>query len=66
VEDEGEGFDFKPHLLKVKQLSPGEQAKIRKDEGGKGGLGITLMARCTDTLEYLGKGNVVRMVKKLK
>ncbi|MHC4600289.1 MAG: STAS domain-containing protein [Planctomycetota bacterium] len=66
VEDEGEGFDSQPHLEKVSKLSPGEQAKIRKDEGGKGGLGITLMARCTDTLEFLGKGNVVRMVKKLR
>jgi len=49
----------------VAKLSPGEQARIRKEEGGKGGLGMTLIARCTDTLEYLGNGNVVRLVKKL-
>ncbi len=65
VEDEGEGFDYKTQLEKIKQLSPGEQAKIRREAGEKGGLGMTLMARCTDALDYIGKGNIVRLQKNL-
>ncbi|MHC5038856.1 MAG: ATP-binding protein [Planctomycetota bacterium] len=65
VEDEGEGFDFKPQLEKIKKISPGEQARLRREAGEKGGLGITLMARCVDTVEFVGKGNIVRLVKKL-
>jgi len=65
IEDEGKGFDYKPHLARAKSLSPGEQAKLKRDAGQRGGLGIMLMARSTDSLEYLGKGNVARLVKKL-
>ena len=42
-----------------------ERAKERMREGGRGGLGILLMHRCSDRLEYLGKGNVVRIEKAL-
>ncbi len=63
VEDGGEGFNFAYYLDQVKNLTPEKQAQLRREAGQRGGLGIMLMKKCTDQLEYLGKGNVVRLIK---
>lgn len=65
VEDEGEGFDHEFFLGKIEEQDAFDRAKERMREGGRGGLGILLMHRCSDRLEYLGKGNVVRIEKRL-
>ena len=65
VEDEGEGFDHEFFLGQIEDKDAFERAKERMREGGRGGLGILLMPRCSDRLEYLGKGNVVRIEKAL-
>ena len=66
VEDEGEGFNWGYYLDQVKNLSPDKQAQLRREAGQRGGLGIMLMKKCTDVLEYVGKGNVVRLIKNLE
>ncbi|MGE4618649.1 MAG: STAS domain-containing protein [Planctomycetota bacterium] len=65
VEDEGDGFDHEFFLGKIEERDAFDRAKDRMREGGRGGLGILLMHRCSDRLEYLGKGNVVRIEKRL-
>ena len=65
VEDEGEGFDHEFFLGQIEEKDAFDRAKERMREGGRGGLGILLMHRCSDRLEYLGKGNVVRIEKRL-
>ena len=42
-----------------------ERAKERIRAGNRGGLGILLMHKCSDRLEYTGRGNVVRIEKNL-
>ncbi len=66
VEDEGEGFDHEFFLGQIEDKDAFDRAKERMREGGRGGLGILLMHRCSDRLEYLGKGNVVRIEKALQ
>ncbi|MDG2083387.1 MAG: ATP-binding protein [Planctomycetota bacterium] len=65
VEDEGDGFDHEFFLSQIEEKDAFDRAKERMREGGRGGLGILLMHRCSDRLEYLGKGNVVRIEKAL-
>jgi len=65
VTDEGKGFDFRPYLGRAEQAEPVSPDRLRQARGGLGGLGIPLMKRCTDELHYLGKGNSLRLVKKL-
>ena len=65
IEDEGDGFDHEFYLAKIEEKDAFERAKERMREGGRGGLGILLMHRCSDHLEYIGKGNVVRIEKRL-
>lgn len=62
VEDQGAGFDYQKHLKAVRE-SPNPLEK--RVSGRTGGLGIHLMTRCTDQLEYLGAGNCVRLTKYL-
>ncbi len=64
VEDEGDGFDHEYFLGQIEEKDAFDRAKERMREGGRGGLGILLMHRCSDRLEYIGKGNVVRIEKK--
>ena len=65
VEDEGDGFDHEYYLGQIEEKDAFDRAKERMRAGGRGGLGILLMHRCSDRLEYLGKGNVVRIEKRL-
>ncbi len=67
IEDEGKGFDFEYYLLRIDEDDAFEKAKKKiVDEGRRGGLGILLMSRCTDRIEYSGSGNILRLEKNLK
>ena len=66
VEDEGAGFDPKPFLARALKGGVEELVREGKKAGARGGLGIALMRRCTDRLEYLGKANVVKLTKKIR
>lgn len=64
IEDEGEGFDHAWYLARVAGHDAFEDAKRRiVSDGIRGGLGILLMSRCADRLEYSGAGNAVRLEK---
>jgi anti-anti-sigma factor len=66
IEDEGKGFDYEYYLSKVAGREAFEEAKRRiLDEGIRGGLGILLMSRCTDRIEYAGAGNILRLEKNI-
>ncbi|MHC5020831.1 MAG: ATP-binding protein [Planctomycetota bacterium] len=65
VEDEGTGFDYEPYMKRIAEADAQEESAKRRSEGKAGGLGILLMAKCTDRLEYLGRGNVVRLTRML-
>jgi anti-anti-sigma factor len=66
VEDQGKGFDFEYYLSRIDSREAFEKAKRRiLEEGQRGGLGILLMHKCCDRLEYSGGGNVVRLEKNL-
>ncbi len=67
VEDQGKGFDFEYYLSRIDTREAFEKAKRRiLDEGQRGGLGILLMSKCCDRLEYHGAGNIVRLEKNLR
>jgi len=65
VTDEGQGFD---HRLYTQRGAGGNAlmaARERHQQGRLGGLGIMLMMKCTDRLEYNEKGNSVTLTKLL-
>ncbi|MHC4597593.1 MAG: ATP-binding protein [Planctomycetota bacterium] len=63
VEDEGLGFDYKAALEKGRKGDAISAARERYLAGGMGGLGIMLMVRCVDLVEYNDKGNLVILTK---
>jgi len=65
VQDEGEGFDHVYYMSQIDSKEAFERAKERIRAGNRGGLGILLMHKCSDRLEYSGRGNVVRIEKNL-
>ncbi|MFN0060325.1 MAG: ATP-binding protein [Planctomycetota bacterium] len=66
IEDEGTGFDYEFYMSKMDSQEAFERAKQRIRDGGRGGLGILLMYKCTDRLEYSNEGRVLRIEKNLK
>ena len=64
VTDEGKGFDYQSHLARSQEQTI-DEVRLRQSRGNLGGLGIALMRRCTDRLEYLNGGNAVRLIKNL-
>ena len=64
VTDEGAGFDYEPHLQRAADEPLGAE-RLRQSRGKLGGLGIALMRRCCDELQYLNGGNAVRLIKRL-
>lgn len=66
VEDEGPGFDYRTHLASIQENSNPLDDRPSLGKGKTGGLGIHLMTRCTDQLEYLGSGNCVRLTKYIR
>ena len=66
IEDQGEGFDSEYYLSRIDDQEAFEKAKKRiLEEGHRGGLGILLMSKCSDRIEYSGSGNVLRLEKNL-
>ena len=64
VEDEGKGFDYEYYLARIHREEAFEEAKRRiLEEGTRGGLGILLMSKCADRIDYSGAGNILRLEK---
>jgi anti-sigma regulatory factor (Ser/Thr protein kinase)/nucleoid DNA-binding protein len=63
IEDEGDGFDHGAYLERLVETAAVSMARERHREGGVGGLGIYLMERCADRLEYNDRGNRVTLTK---
>jgi anti-sigma regulatory factor (Ser/Thr protein kinase) len=63
VEDEGEGFDHAAYRQQLEDAAPVSLARQRHSAGGVGGLGIYLMDRCADRLEFNDRGNRVTITK---
>jgi len=61
VEDEGDGFDHRGYFAQLDGSEPVALARERHAQGGVGGLGIYLMARCVDELSYNDRGNRVTL-----
>ena len=65
VEDEGDGFDHRGYFEQLNGSEPVALARERHAQGGVGGLGIYLMARCVDSVSYSDRGNRVTLATKL-
>ncbi len=65
VEDEGEGFDTSRYLEQRVSGDAVAVARARHKEGRQGGLGIMLMLRSVDRLEYNREGNMIKLTKLL-
>ena len=65
VRDQGIGFDAQHYLRQATRKDAAEAARDRSRQGGQGGLGILMLLRCTDHVEYNEKGNVVTLTKRL-
>jgi len=63
VEDEGPGFDHGAFRRQLADAAPVSLARQRHSAGGMGGLGIYLMERCADRLEFNDRGNRVTITK---
>ena len=64
MSDEGEGFDTEVYLSRGVSGNPVDAARERNaDSGGHGGLGIMLMLRCVDKLEYNYAGNKISLTR---
>jgi serine/threonine-protein kinase RsbW len=63
VTDEGEGFNHTMYLKRSKSEDAVSAARERYEQGRLGGLGIMLMIRCTDRLEYNEQGNMITLTK---
>jgi serine/threonine-protein kinase RsbW len=66
VSDEGVGFDWERYVLRGATKDAVSAARERHDQGKVGGLGIMLMLKCTDKLEYNDIGNMITLTKYLK
>jgi len=65
ITDEGEGFNHWDYVDNSDQSTAVAKARKRHKEGRVGGLGIMLMLKCVDRLEYNDKGNVITITKYL-
>jgi len=63
VEDEGDGFDHRAYFRQLTGAEPVSLARERHEQGGVGGLGIYLMARCVERVEYNDRGNRITLAK---
>ncbi|MBN2711815.1 MAG: ATP-binding protein [Planctomycetes bacterium] len=63
VEDEGAGFDTSMYLETRVSGNAVEVARARHAEGRQGGLGIMLMLKSVDKMEYNREGNVIKLTK---
>ena len=65
IEDEGEGFDYQQEISATSTKDALSAARERAAAGGHGGLGIRLMLKCVDRIEYEHKGCRI-LLKKFK
>ncbi len=65
VTDMGQGFDHKFYTQRGSGGDALGAARERHRQGKLGGLGIMLMLKCTDRLEYNDIGNSVTLIKRL-
>lgn len=65
VEDEGSGFDHGYFTNLATELDAVERARHSQAMGRAGGLGIKLMLECMDSVQFIGRGNKVRLEKKV-
>jgi len=63
VTDPGQGFDFQERLAIARTGDAIGVARSRFEEGGVGGLGIMLMIKCVDLVEFNESGNTVTLTK---
>jgi serine/threonine-protein kinase RsbW len=63
IEDEGPGFDYRDALEAGRTRHAMDLARERYESGGVGGLGIMLMLRSVDLVEYNHAGNRVSLTK---
>ncbi len=66
VTDEGEGFDTEVYLSRGVSSNPVDAARERNKAGAAGGLGIMLMLKCVDKLEYNYIGNKITLTKYIR
>jgi len=66
VTDEGEGFDTEIYLSRGVSGNPVDAARERNQAGGHGGLGIMLMLKCVDKLEYNYAGNKISLTRYIR
>jgi anti-sigma regulatory factor (Ser/Thr protein kinase)/CheY-like chemotaxis protein len=66
VTDMGQGFDWSKYLDQGRNRNALDKARESHRVGKLGGLGIMLMLKCVDRLEYNDAGNVVTLTKFLK
>jgi anti-sigma regulatory factor (Ser/Thr protein kinase)/nucleoid DNA-binding protein/CheY-like chemotaxis protein len=66
VQDEGTGFDHESYTVRAETKSAEDAARERHEQGKVGGLGIKLMLRCSDRLEYNDVGNMITLTKYLR
>ena len=63
VEDDGDGFDHRRFLKQAMEKEAVDAARRRHEEGGQGGLGILMIHRCADHIEFSDTGNAVTFTK---
>lgn len=63
VEDDGEGFDYATILQNTQEQDALSAARERYMAGGMGGLGIRLMLKCVDKIEYEQEGSKIVLTK---
>ncbi|MHC4198610.1 MAG: HU family DNA-binding protein [Planctomycetota bacterium] len=63
VKDEGRGFEHEPLLEAARQTDVADTARERLVRGQAGGLGMKLMAECTDELRFSDGGSRLMLVK---
>lgn len=66
VKDQGAGFNHEQFVRSGATRDAISAARERHQQGRMGGLGIMLMLRCCDRLEYSQQGNQITLTKLLK
>ena len=66
ITDSGPGFDWRQFFEEHENIDAIGRARKRYKEGRFGGLGIILMSKCIDKMEYNDEGNVLTLTKCVK
>jgi serine/threonine-protein kinase RsbW len=66
VKDQGQGFNHEQYVKSGNTKDAISAARERHAQGRMGGLGIMLMLRCCDRLEYNQAGNQITLTKYVK